>query len=130
MENIMNDHKFTGRPSSERMTLGERWARFKRRAPLYRRALREWGRIHGRRITHQFHNVVAGNRAAGPVTFLACSGALAVALTMTTLYTPAYSVTLDGESVGVVADAELVQQAMETVAVSYTHLTLPTILRV
>ena len=97
----MNDHKFTGRPSSERMTLGERWARFKRRAPLYRRALREWGRIHGRRITHQFHNVVAGNRAAGPVTFLACSGALAVALTMTTLYTPAYSVTLDGESVGV-----------------------------
>lgn len=122
MENIMNDHKFTGRPSSERMTLGERWARFKRRAPLYRRALREWGRIHGRRITHQFHNVVAGNRAAGPVTFLACSGALAVALTMTTLYTPAYSVTLDGESVGVVADAEVVQQAMETVEVTGTSL--------
>ncbi len=122
MENIMNDHKFTGRPSSERMTLGERWARFKRRAPLYRRALREWGRIHGRRITHQFHNVVAGNRAAGPVTFLACSGALAVALTMTTLYTPAYSVTLDGESVGVVADAEVVQQAMETVEATGTSL--------
>ena len=122
MENIMNDHKFTGRPSSERMTLGERWARFKRRAPLYRRALREWGRIHGRRITHQFHNVVAGNRAAGPVTFLACSGALAVALTMTTLYTPAYSVTLDGESVGVVADEEVVQQAMETVEATGTSL--------
>ena len=91
MENIMNDHKFTGRPSSDR-------------------------------ITHQFHNVVAGNRAAGPVTFLACSGALAVALTMTTLYTPAYSVTLDGESVGVVADAEVVQQAMETVEATGTSL--------
>ena len=66
--------------------------------------------------------VVAGNRAAGPVTFLACSGALAVALTMTTLYTPAYSVTLDGESVGVVADAEVVQQAMETVEATGTSL--------
>ena len=122
MENIMNDHKFTGRPSSERMTLGERWARFKRRAPLYRRALREWGRIHGRRITHQFHNVVAGNRAAGPVTFLACSGALAVALTFTTLYTPSYSVTLDGETVGVVADADVVEQAMDTVEATGTAL--------
>lgn len=122
MENIMNDHKFTGRPSSERMTLGERWAHFKRRAPLYRRALREWGRIHGRRITHQFHNVVAGNRAAGPVTFLACSGALAVALTFTTLYTPSYSVTLDGETVGVVADADVVEQAMDTVEATGTAL--------
>ncbi len=65
---------------------------------------------------------MAGNRAAGPVTFLACSGALAVALTMTTLYTPAYSVTLDGESVGVVADAEVVQQAMETVEATGTSL--------
>lgn len=122
MENIMNDHKFTGRPSSERMTLGERWAHFKRRAPLYRRALREWSRIHGRRITHQFHNVVAGNRAAGPVTFLACSGALAVALTFTTLYTPSYSVTLDGETVGVVADADVVEQAMDTVEATGTAL--------
>ena len=36
MENIMNDHKFTGRPSSERMTLGERWARFNTQVELYR----------------------------------------------------------------------------------------------
>ena len=115
MENAMKEHKFTGRPSSDQLTFGERWAQWKRRAPLYRRALREWSRIHFRRISHQLHNAVAGNRAAGPVTFLACSGALAVALTLTTLYSPSYAVTLDGEAVGVVADADLVQRAIDTV---------------
>lgn len=115
MESTMNEHKFTGRPSRQPSTLGERWAQWKRRAPLYRRALREWGRIHGRRIAHQVHNVVAGNRAAGPASFLIGSAALAVALTMTTLYSPSYAVTLDGESVGVVADADVVQRAIQTV---------------
>ena len=87
MEDTKKNRKFTGRPS-EPSRFEERWTQFKRRAPLYRRALREWGRIHGRRITHRVHNVVAGNRAAGPVSFLVGSAALAVALTMTTLYTP------------------------------------------
>ena len=64
MEDTKKNRKFTGRPS-EPSRFEERWAQFKRRAPLYRRALREWGRIHGRRITHRMHNVVAGNRAAG-----------------------------------------------------------------
>ena len=41
MENIMNDHKVTGRAAPEGMTMGERWARLNRKAPLYRRALRE-----------------------------------------------------------------------------------------
>ena len=122
MENIMKEHKFTGRASSEQLTLGERWARFKRRAPLYRRALREWSRIHFRRLSHQLHNVVAGNRTAGPVTFLACSGALAVALTITTLYSPSYAVTLDGELVGVVADPDTVQEAIQTVERTGTSL--------
>ena len=122
MENIMKEHKFTGRASSEQLTLGERWARFKRRAPLYRRALREWSRIHFRRLSHQLHNVVAGNRTAGPVTFLACSGALAVALTITTLYSPSYVVTLDGELVGVVADPDTVQEAIQTVERTGTSL--------
>ena len=122
MENIMKEHKFTGRASSEQLTLGERWARFKRRAPLYRRALREWSRIHFRRLSHQLHNVVAGNRTAGPVTFLACSGALAVALTITTLYSPSYAVTLDRELVGVVADPDTVQEAIQTVERTGTSL--------
>ena len=114
MEDTKKNRKFTGRPS-EPSRFEERWAQFKRRAPLYRRALREWGRIHGRRITHRVHNVVAGNRAAGPVSFLVGSAALAVALTMTTLYTPSYAVSLNGEAVGVVSDADVVQQAIQTV---------------
>ena len=114
MEDTKKNRKFTGRPS-EPSRFEERWTQFKRRAPLYRRALREWGRIHGRRITHRVHNVVAGNRAAGPVSFLVGSAALAVALTMTTLYTPSYAVSLNGEAVGVVSDADVVQQAIQTV---------------
>lgn len=122
MENIMDEHKFTGRAFSEQLNLGERWARFKRRAPLYRRALREWNRIHFRRVSHWVHNMVAGNRSAGPITFLACSGALAVALTMTTLYSPSYTVTLDGDLVGVVSDPDMVQEAMQTVEATGTSL--------
>ena len=45
MENIMDEHKFTGRSSDQRPPLKERWAQWKRRAPLYRRAAREWTRI-------------------------------------------------------------------------------------
>ncbi len=83
--------------------------------PSIGKAFREWSRIHGRRVAHQIHNVVAGNRAAGPVSFLVCSAALAVALTLTTLYSPSYAVTLDGEPVGVVADEGMVQQAIQSV---------------
>ena len=122
MENIMDEHKFTGRSSDQRPPLKERWAQWKRRAPLYRRAAREWTRIHTRRITHQIHNVVAGNRATGPITFLVGSAALAVALTISTLYSPSYEVTLDGDSVGVVADADVVQQAIQTVEATGTSL--------
>ena len=101
----------------------ERWECVKRDAPIYWKAFREWSRIHGRRVAHQIHNVVAGNRAAGPVSFLVCSAALAVALTLTTLYAPSYAVTLDGEPVGVVTDEGMVQKAIQSVeAVSYTHL--------
>ena len=93
----------------------ERWECVKRDAPIYWKAFREWSRIHGRRVAHQIHNVVAGNRAAGPVSFLVCSAALAVALTLTTLYAPSYAVTLDGEPVGVVTDEGMVQKAIQSV---------------
>ena len=50
------------------------------------------------------------------------SAALAVALTISTLYSPSYEVTLDGDSVGVVADADVVQQAIQTVEATGTSL--------
>lgn len=79
------------------------------------KVFREWSRIHGRRAAHLIHNAAAGNRAAGPISFLAGSAALAVALTLTALYSPSYAVTVDGEQVGVVADQEVVAQAIQAV---------------
>ena len=117
MERTMNQPNLTGGAPGEPVSLGERWNQWKRRAPLYRRALREWRRSHGRRFAHRFHNLIAGNRAAGPVSFLVGSAALAVALTLSTLYSPSYSVTLDGEPVGVVATSneDMVWEAIQTV---------------
>lgn len=79
------------------------------------KVFREWSRIHGRRAAHLIHNAAAGNRATGPISFLAGSAALAVALTLTALYSPSYAVTVDGEQVGVVADQEVVAQAIQAV---------------
>ena len=124
MERTMNQPNLTGGAPGEPVSLGERWNQWKRRAPLYRRALREWRRIHGRRFAHRFHNLIAGNRAAGPVSFLVGSAALAVALTLSTLYSPSYSVTLDGEPVGVVATSneDMVWEAIQTVEETGTSL--------
>ena len=117
MENISKTRRSARQPASEQSSLKERWVQLKRRAPIYRKALREWRRIHFRRLFHQLHNTVAGNRAAGPVTFLVGSAALAVALTISTLYSPSFAVTFDGEPVGVVAaaDEDAVLEAIQTV---------------
>lgn len=82
---------------------------------LYCKAAREWSRIHGRRWAHQLHGLVAGNRAAGPISFLLVSAALGTALTLTTLYSTSYAVTVDGQPVGVVADQSVVDHAIQTV---------------
>ena len=86
------------------------------------KVFREWSRIHGRRAAHLIHNAAAGNRAAGPISFLAGSAALAVALTLTALYSPSYAVTVDGEQVGVVADQEVVAQAIQAVEEAGTNI--------
>lgn len=82
---------------------------------LYWAAMKEWSRIHFRRWAHLFHGVAAGNRMAGPVSFLLVSAALGTAITLTTLYSTSYAVTLDGDPVGVVADQSVVDQAIQTV---------------
>lgn len=86
------------------------------------KVFREWSRIHGRRAAHLIHNAAAGNRATGPISFLAGSAALAVALTLTALYSPSYAVTVDGEQVGVVADQEVVAQAIQAVEKAGTNI--------
>ena len=80
-----------------------------------RRTAREWVRIHGRRLAHLLHDMLAIHRSIGPASFLLTSFALGAALTITTLYSTSYAVTMDGEAVGVVAEQAMVQTAIEEV---------------
>jgi hypothetical protein len=66
-------------------------------------------------VIHTVHDLAGGNRATGPVTFLAVSGALGLALTVSTLYAPAYTVTVDGDTLGVVSDQAVVADAVAQV---------------
>lgn len=93
----------------------ERWETWKKNAEVWWKAAREWSRIHGRRTAHRLHNMVAGNRAAGPISFLVGSAAVGVAMTLVALYSPSYAVTLNGETVGVVADESVVEKAISSV---------------
>ena len=76
---------------------------------------KEWSRIHFRRWAHVFHGAVAGKRAVGPISFLGISAALGLILTLTTLYSIGYAVTLNGSAVGIVSSQEMVDQAMTQV---------------
>ena len=87
----------------------------RRRAALRWKALKEWTRIHLRRAAHVAHGALAIHQAVGPASFLGISAALGAALTLTTLYTTSYAVTLDGDPVGVVADQSVVDQAIQEV---------------
>ena len=89
---------------------------------LYCKAAREWSRIHFRRWSHQLHGLVAGNRAAGPLSFLLVSAALGTALTLTTLYSTSYAVVVDGQQLGVVADQSVVDHAIQTVEAQGTRI--------
>lgn len=102
-------------PSESAGAERERWENWKKNAKAWWKTAREWSRIHGRRAAHRLHNVVAGNRATGPISFLAGSAAVGVAMTLLALYSPSYAVTVNGETVGVVADASVVDEAIANV---------------
>jgi murein DD-endopeptidase MepM/ murein hydrolase activator NlpD len=99
----------------QRLTLGACWRLFCAFASFSVRRFRAWAFIRGRRAIHSTHNGIAGRHAVGPVSFLGVSGALAVVLTLTTLYTSSYAVTVDGRLLGIVADQSVVENAIETV---------------
>ena len=90
--------------SAARQQVGDRW-----------NALKEWARINLRRAAHVAHGALSVHHAVSPASFLAVSAALGVALTLTTLYTTSYAVTVDGEPVGVVADQSVVREAIQEV---------------
>ena len=91
------------------------WEERRRQARIKQRAMKEWLRIHLRRAAHLAHGALVVHRAVGPVSFLGVTAALGAALTLTTLYSPSYAVTVDGNPVGVVADRSMITQAIEQV---------------
>ena len=102
-------------PGAETGDRSDVWAARLEELKLYGRAAREWTRIHTRRWAHLLHGAAAENRVVGPVSFLLLSGVVGATLTLTTLYSTSYAVTVDGEPVGVVADQSVVDQAIRTV---------------
>lgn len=115
MQEITNLNAPAGQASDSAGAGRERWESWKQKTRAWQKTTREWLRIHGRRAAHRLHNMVAGNRAAGPVSFLAGSVAVAVAMTLVALYSPSYAVTLNGETVGIVSDASVVDDAISHV---------------
>ncbi|MEA4933737.1 MAG: M23 family metallopeptidase [Lawsonibacter sp.] len=93
----------------------EIWDARRRQAAIQWGALKEWGRIHFRRAAHIAHGALAVHRMVGPISFLGVSAALGMALTLTTLYSTSYAVTVDGQPVGVVADRGVVDEAIQEV---------------
>ena len=78
-------------------------------------AAREWSRVHARRWSCMLHDAFHDRRAMNPVGFLAVAAVLGVTVTLGTLYSTSYAVTVDGHKVGVVADQEMVTQAISNV---------------
>lgn len=83
--------------------------------PMTLKELGRWLYIRARRLAHEVHDMTAEHPSVGPISFLAVSAALGVALTLTTLYSSSYHVLVDGQEVGVVADQAVVTNAIAQV---------------
>ena len=79
-------------------------------------AAREWSRVHMRRWTCLAHDLYhSRRRTLSPLAFLGLAACLGVTVTLSTLYSSSFAVTVDGEDVGVVRRRSMVDQAIETV---------------
>ncbi len=78
-------------------------------------AIEEWSRVHVRRWLCTAHDIVSDRRTMSPVYFLTLSVVLGVTVTIGTLYSTSYAVTVDGEQVGRVADQSVVTEAISNV---------------
>ena len=96
----MKKEKQNNRTSST----AEKWSAFK-----------ELTRLYGRRWLYKLHIAASSTMALTPATYLAVAGALGAALTVSTMYSTSYAVTVDGEYIGRVAEQEMVEKAIRTV---------------
>lgn len=68
-----------------------------------------------RRLFYKAQSLSGGYHITGPFSFLATSGAIGVAMTLSTLYTVSYSVQIDGLDVAVVEEHQVVEEAVAQV---------------
>ena len=83
---------------------------------------KEWLRLRFRRFIYRFHIAATSTITLTPATYLAVAAALGVALTVTTMYSTSYAVSVDGEYIGRVADQETVEKAIKTVETQGTRM--------
>ena len=76
---------------------------------------KRWLKLRLRRWVFLFHAAAGGARAIGPVSFLLVSATVGIALTLTTLYSTSYAVSVDGETVGIIEDQSILENAIRTV---------------
>ena len=85
-------------------------------------AFKELARLYGRRGLYKLHIAATSTIALTPATYLAVAGALGIALTVSTMYSTSYAVTVDGEYIGRVAEQEMVEKAIKTVETQGTRM--------
>ena len=66
-------------------------------------------------IRHKLDSVLAGRKFLSPLPFLALTGVIAAALVVSTVYTPSYVVTVDGEDLGIVTEPAVFERVVDRV---------------
>ena len=89
---------------NDNQTAAQRWEQIK-----------EWLRLNGRRWAYRFHIAASSTITLTPASYLALATAVGICITVTTMYSTSYAVTVDGEYIGRVAEQEMVEQAIQTV---------------
>ncbi len=77
--------------------------------------IRRFFHFHLRRIFSKSYLVTAGYHSTGPLTYLLTASAIGLAMTLSTLYTTSYVVTIDGVNMAVVENRQVVQLAIAEV---------------
>ena len=84
--------------------------------------VKEWLRLRMRRFMFRLHIALSSTMAMTPGTYLGVALALGAALTVSTMYSTSYAVTVDGEYIGRVAEQEMVERAIQTVETQGTRM--------
>lgn len=119
MDEILRDHDELDEPGFRVMeaeeTLPFPWQERLRRAAASAADALEIARRRFDRVLHRADAFSAGHGVLGPVVFLAASAAIGATLILTTVYTPSYTVAVDGVEVGTVREKSVYEAAQERV---------------